>query len=305
MPDTPEMDVMVHRHLGFDTGDRVPQGTVIESKARLEASGSFREVDVHTRRGSVPGAIVVVVEAEIGRRIHFETGIGQEDINGWYLNMFGLRWTSPLHRGGTARIGFHAGLETSGLFADLEVPRVPVKSYDGLVDLGLFDRTWYVQQGRDEYRQTLHQHRLLLGARRHAGGVTTTFWFGTLGVDPSDSLTTEKGGEDVDVPTDGFLPSPKRVHFLETRVVLERDRRGIVDPWRSGTWTGVQLRAADHLSGGGFWQLEADTRAYVPMLDRSALAFRLQARYTSPGTPYHQRYLLGERDAFAGFPRVV
>ncbi|MEZ4649349.1 MAG: hypothetical protein R3E97_11330 [Candidatus Eisenbacteria bacterium] len=164
VPDTREMEVMVRRRLGFEAGDRVPQGTLVESKARLEASGTFEEIDVHTRRGSVPGAIVVVVEAKIGRRIHFETGIGQEDLGGWYLNMFGLRWTSPLHRGGTARIGVHSGLETSGLFANLDVPGIPRDDFDGLAELAFFDRTWYVQDGRDSTAQTLHQQRFLVGA---------------------------------------------------------------------------------------------------------------------------------------------
>ena len=302
LPDTREMEVMVRRQIGFEIGDRVPQGTLVESKARLEAAGTFEQVDVHTRRGSVPGAIVVIVEAEIGRRIHFETGIGHEDLGGWYLNMFGLRWTSPLHRGGTAQIGVHSGLETSGLFANLEVPGIPRPDYDGLVEIAFFDRTWYVQDGRDEYRQTLHQHRLLLGARhRLEGGVTTTLWTGVVQVNPSDSLTTEQGGEDVEVPTSPFLPPPNTTHFLDARLLIERDRRAVVDPWRNGTWMGARLRVAEELDHGGFWQVEGDARKYVPALERSALALRLQAHYTSSGTPYHQRFLVGGAGRLRGF----
>ena len=35
LPDTREMEVMVRRQIGFEVGDRVPQGTLVESKARL------------------------------------------------------------------------------------------------------------------------------------------------------------------------------------------------------------------------------------------------------------------------------
>ena len=302
LPPSIETDVLVRRNLGFEVGDRVPSSTLIESKARLEATGTFREVDVHTRRGLAPGAVVVVVEVEIGRRIHFEAGIGQEDFNGWYLNLLGLRWTSPLRRGGTARIGFHSGLEMSGLFAVLEVPEVPKRELDGLVDLAGFERTWVAHDGQDEYRQILTEARYLVGARRRGrDGLSATFWMGSTSVEPADSAETERGDRLVNVPTAGILPSPERSRFLEVRQLLERDRRGPIDPWRQGSFSGVQLRLADVIDGGGFWSIEGDTRVFLPLLDRSALAFRLRGAYTSPGTPYHQRFRFGGARSLRGY----
>lgn len=301
-PPTRELELLVERGLGFTAGDHVPQEALIESKARLEATGNFREVEVHTRRGTKPGAIVVVVEATIGRRIRFETGIGHEDVTGWYLNLLGLRWTSPLHRGGSARVGFHTGLEMSGLFATLEVPGVPKRSLDGLVDVALFEQTWFVQEGREEYRQALPQVRYLLGARKtHEHGLSTTLWIGGISIDPADSLLAVEGGDEVRFPAADFLPPPSSNHLLEARAVVERNRRAAVDPWRKGTWSGAQIRAANSIDGGGFWQLQADTRRFVPVFDRSAFAFRLHAGYTSPGTPYHQRFQLGGTRHLRGF----
>ncbi|MEZ4649348.1 MAG: hypothetical protein R3E97_11325 [Candidatus Eisenbacteria bacterium] len=64
----------------------------------------------------------------------------------------------------------------------------------------------------------------------------------------------------------------------------------------------AQLRLAEEFDHGGFWQIEGDARRYVPALERSALALRLQAHYTSSGTPYHQRFLVAVRGTFAATP---
>jgi len=90
-----------------------------------------------------------------------------------------------------------------------------------------------------------------------------------------------------------FLPAPERTRFREARFLVQRDRLAPVDPWRRGSISGAKLRLVDEVGEGGFWSIEADTRVFLPLLDRSALAFRLQAGYTSPGTPYHQRFRLG------------
>ena len=84
--------------------------------------------------GSEPGAIVLVAEAEIGKRLQVETGIGHEDFAGWYLNLIGIRWTSPLRRGGSLRVGIHDGLGFSGLFAEAVIPEFAGPEYDALME---------------------------------------------------------------------------------------------------------------------------------------------------------------------------
>lgn len=299
VPDTREASLLVRRGLDLRVGEPVAMAALIDSKARLEATGHFEKVEVHTERGSEPGAVVLVAEVEVGPRFQFESGIGREDFAGWYLNLFGFRWTSPLRRGEELRFGIHSGLEISGSFLDLEVPEIGGKHTDLLVGLAAFERTWFAHDGSQEFSQTIAHARSSIGLRHRLGEHTrTTLSLGRLRVDPEETITASN---DEEFPATLLLPPSEPDRLSEVRAEFLYDRREPGRDWQDRTWAGTQLRVAQVDDGAAFWSLEADGRVARPLPFGGAAAFRLHSAWTGAGTPYHQRFALGGARSLRGF----
>lgn len=301
-PDNCEMENLVAKALGLRPGEYVGLSVLTESKARLEASGVFKDVQVHTERGTEPGSIILVVEATVGPRFQVESGIGHEDLSGWYLNLIGFRWTSPFRQGGTLRLGLHEGLETSGFILNMELPSVIGDQYSALFDLALTNRTWFFHDDFQQYSQEVRGARARFGIGRSFGASTNgAFWVGYVDAEPDEDVD----GEDEETyPAENFLPRPETDRYLDLRTEWLFEQKDPLRDWQRRRWAGLRLRLAEGFDTASFWSAEADARLSVPTPGGGAGAFRLRGAWTGPGTPYHQRFALGGIRNLRGYSRA-
>ena len=291
----------MRRNLAVRPGQGVDSGTLVECRSQLTASGFFETVQVYTTRGSRPGAVVLVVEVKLARRWRIETGVGREDLSGWYLNLFGLRYASPFGRGGEARIGIHEGLQIGGYFSELLIPEVGHPDHDLLVDVAAYERVWVAHDGDQTFQQDNRFLRTRVGLRhRLSPRLSATLWGGFLGLKPDETLSGEDEGEEE--PVGRLLPRlGNHEDYLESHLEVLWDGWDPERSWQAGRWGGLRVRAADRIDGPGFWGAEIDGRTALPVGRSRALAFRARAAWTGPGTPYHQRYPVGGARSLRGF----
>jgi outer membrane protein assembly factor BamA len=296
-----DAELLVRRNLRLHPGQMVDAATLIQARRDLAATGLFADVDLYTTRGSRLGAVIAVVAARTSHRFYVETGVGPDPLRGWYWNVFSLRRTGLLGRGGTARVSYRMGLRSAGLHADLEVPSLLARETDLLANLSGYRDTWTIRQGDSTHFQRLDRSRFRLGVRqRLTDDLSATLWAGAAQARPKRTLQSEH--DRPKIPAAGLVPVYKDdLQFGEAQLELLRNGRDRLRPWQSGSWAQWILRGAAPRRGERFWGSELDARLALPVAGTRAAAFRLRAVYASADTPYFLRPIVGGLGSLRGF----
>jgi outer membrane protein assembly factor BamA len=294
-------ETAVRLFLDLRPGDPLDAETLAEARDALESSGYFRHVSLYTSRGVQPGAVVLHVEADLDRRLRFETGFGYEPITSWYLNLVGVRWNNPLRRADHLRLGVRLGLRTAGVNASGAQPALFGSHLDLLGELANENEQWLAYEGEDLRRQEIDRGLARLGLRwRLPADVDLVVWGGVSSALPDSVLRGAEGVEDE--PAGRLVPrTDEREIYRDLKLVLTLDRRSRKTPWRSGQWYGLQVRTSSIRGGAAFWRADLDGRLFAPLGSKGALALRARGIYTDPATPYHLRPIFGGFDTIRGF----
>lgn len=300
-PPSREATLLVRRFLPLRPGQLVSPGDLVEARDQLVASGRFDEVEIYTRRGSRPGAVHAVVVTAPSHRFALETGLGYQPLEGWYLNLIGVRRTGLFGRGGAARLGFRTGLGFSGLCGDMEVPGLLPTDLDLFLEVEMLDVVWTVRHEGMSYYQEIDRGRFLLGVRRKLQPDLDLVWrAGFSRARGGDTLKTY--GEGPTLAASELLPVYDRfLDFFLSEGELVRNDRDRLRPWQKGSSIGLAGRFGAPDQGPIFGGLELDASTAVPVLETRAAAFRFRAVYTDPGTPYFLRPIVGGVGSLRGF----
>lgn len=300
-PPDREAVLLVRRFLPLRTGQTVGPGDLVQARDQLAASGLFDEVDIYTTRGSRPGAVCAVVAATPSHRFALETGLGYRALEGWYLNIIGVRRSGLFDRGGTARLSFRTGLGVSGLYGEMEVPGLLPNDLDLLVNLEMLDVLWTVLHEGTSYYQELDRGRFLLGVRRRLNPDLDLVWRAGLSraLAGKTLLTYDDGPS---LPASDLLPvHDDFLNFFLSEGELVRNRRDRLRPWQAGSLIGVKGRFGAPDRGPAFAGAECEASVAVPVAETRAAAFRVRGVYTDPGTPYFLRPVVGGIGSLRGF----
>jgi outer membrane protein assembly factor BamA len=244
--------------------------------------------------------VVLIVEAELDRGTHFETGFGHDALDGWYLNLAGIRWNSPMGRGGHLRAGARLGLRTAGVYGEWYRPG------GGSPDLHLRlfsgSRHWIAYEGDAEFRQQIQEGTLELGmGLRGRGGAAARIWIGFAASEP-DSVLEEFGGDDTRIAGDLVPAFEPREARTVGRLELEFDRRDDVSAPRRGSSLGFSAEGALPERGAAYSRLRGDARLFLPLPQRAVLGLHIAAALVSKEAPYHQRLVFGGTGTVRGYP---
>jgi len=299
VPDDATLGAIVRRHLPFREGQTVAADALLGARDAVAAACFFERVQAHTERGREPGHVILVLEVDPGSAFSLETGLGHDELDGWFLNIIGFRYTNPTGRGDELRAGAHVGLRFNGAAVRYAVPWS--RNTDLLAEATVGSREWIAHDDLRQYYQDTRIHALSLGIRRrHASPLTTTLRLGYHDVAPEDSLHSDD--EDA-IAASVLVPEPDGTdRFLEARLDLVWDARNPARPWREGRWAGLRLRGTAAIDASDFWSVEGDVRQMVPVTAGTALAFRAMGGYSGPGTTYHQRFIVGGAGSVRGYP---
>lgn len=294
-------EVLVLRHLPLHLGQAIDPEVLVEARRYLQEKGFFSSIEVYTTRGTERGAVVLVVEAELDRRVRFETGVGSEPLRGWYLTIPGVRMSSPFGRGGLFRAGLRTGLRTSGPFAELVVPSIHGTDLDLLVEMEFPSDQWEFIYDDLCYQQYIHRARLRSGLRKRTHeSLSLTLWAGFSMANPANKLEGIEGSDSL--PASLLMPEPAgQERYADLSFEALWDRRDQLRAWQAGYWAGLRLKASVEEDGPFFWDAELDYRTAHPLFETQAVAFRVNAAVTGADTPYHLRHVVGGPLSLRGF----
>ena len=281
-------------------GDEVDAEALRAARRRLQLSGWFEVVEVYTERGSAPGLLVLRVDTRLEKGVRVETGFGHDPLRGWTLKIIGLRADHALGTASTTRIGWQLGPRRSMLEADFVARRMGGHRFDLLVHFEGGTEDWNAFEGEDFFQQKIARSALAVGARWHLrSGLYTTLWLGTSAADPGEIKQLE--GERSDPPADLVGPPRGQENYGNLGLDLTLDRRDLAQPWRRGHWSTLQFRSSQIRDGDPFGRVRGAVRVAIPLPGENALAWRVDATWTDPSTPYHLRPIFGGQGTVRGF----
>jgi len=296
-----ELERTILRLIPLDPGAAIDPDVLVLTRETLESSPVLRNVELYTERGDRPGAVILHVDAELERRVHFETGLGRELMQGWYLTTIGARYTNPFDRGGHARMGFRQFQRTSGFFVEAEYPRLLGERCDLLLDSNIEIEHWTVIDGDRTLFQMVRRLNAQVGLRRWSrDDVTATLWLGVSSADPEEDL--EDWNDEYVEPAGRLVPMPSGMeHYVDLRLDLSLDRIDPTRPWQNGHRAGLRIKASDIVDGKAFWGAGVEGMVALPVSRTTALALQVRSEYAGGGTPYHLRPVFGGVGSLRGF----
>lgn len=286
--------------LGLRPGDAVDAADLRAARRRLQLSGWFERVEVYTERGRTRGGIVLRIDTELDMGVQVETGLLHDPLEGWAFELVGLRAHHVVGAASTATLGWQFGPRRSGLAGDLLLRRPAGAAFDLLVRLEAGQETWFAFDGENVFEQEIERGSLALGARlRHGGGLATTLWLRRSAAEPRRPEQVE--GTRSDPPASLVGERTGREEYAGLGLDLTLDRRDLAQPWRRGIWATLGLRADRESGGERFSRAHVALRTALPLPREQALAWRLDARWSDPSTPYHLRPVFGGQGTVRGF----
>jgi outer membrane protein assembly factor BamA len=298
-PPQPVLRAAVQQQLGLWVGDPLQAADLADARERLLESGWFETVEVYARPGSRRGAVVLHVDVELDRRPHFESGFGHEPLDGWYLDVAGLRVQHLGRVGSRLNLSYQTGLRRREFLLDFELPRM-LGPLDLLLEARGGEKDWNVFSGDVFLQQTIDESRAGLGLRwRATSTLSTSLWWRHGRSDPR-SLHRQDESDDP-VPFASLPGDSPAIEFGELRWSLVYDRRAPDRSYRRGFYAAMRAHSGWIQNGPRFGGAEVEMRGNVPLGETSGLSLRIGASATDPATPYQLRPIFGGLASVRGY----
>ncbi len=307
---TPRTTVL--RHLELQPGQAIRQDTLLEAVRRLREDHLFAEVDFFTRPGAERGQLVLVLEV-VEHTFNWRWGVGNSDIDGWYVSPLLFERRNFSGRGDLMRFEWREGFRTSGLFLRYQRPHDPDGRRFSEVSLAVLTTGRpYFDRGT-EFRHNVYRKEIgfLHGRRlsRHSL-IEASLTMGT--VDSAERSVAETISPDGSITNGQEIPIPDQpaaiaaVHGVQGQAVLsldwQRDTRGSrrrAGSPTSGTWSrlkGTLTLQEGHSHAG----LQGDMRFYRE-IPGGVLAGRMQGSLVGRRAAFYDRLYLGGMFSVRGF----
>ncbi|MCP4545178.1 MAG: BamA/TamA family outer membrane protein [bacterium] len=300
------IEKIVRRHICLELGDAIDSAALLYAREQLEAVVVLKNVEMYTAPGERPGAVVLHVDAEFDRDFHFESGLGQEPLENWYLNLISVRRANGHNRGGYWRIGYHTRSRTDGFHLNVIHPRLFGDYIDLLHEAEAVIHMWPVWDEDRNYYQAIHQIKVELGLRRWSrDDVITTLWLGINGFKPAKQLEDfeidDDDNDEIDI-TGRLVPIPRDGEgHLGLHLDLHLDRSNPLRPWREGYCYDARFTFANPADTDLWWGAELDGKMALPLRENWAFAVRGRSAFLRGTTPHYLRLLLGGPQNLRGF----
>jgi outer membrane protein assembly factor BamA len=293
--------------LDLAPGVEIDVDRLVAARERLGLSGWFQDVSISTRPGATPGRVILRVEGTLDRSAHLETGFGHEPLEGWYLNVAGVRWNHSFGTGNSLRAGWQLGQRRSMLYADAAIAGIFGGPLDLLVRLRTGAENWDLYgenaAGTDAtFRQSVERELAALGLRwEFAPRMRTTLWIGRSSARPGD-VDRIDGPSSANDPLDIREFESDRELYADLGWELVADHRDPTQPWRRGGWFALRMVASERDGGGdSFARGSAELQWSLPLLRSSALGLRARAAWAEDAAPYHLRPTFGGLATVRGY----
>lgn len=309
----------VTRIADLAAGDVIAPELLLEAAERLRESHLFRNAEVHARRGSAPGRVVVVFDVEENRP-HLRLGAGYEDFSGWYFIPIEANLDNVTGHGEQLRLRTRFGYRVGGLVADFLKPDLSdPRRYVGLrVRAETLSRIYYA--GDVEIRHEVERSGIDVRFGRPVGRhVALDAWLSAESVDAASTAevyrTNDAAGvkEGDTVPYAELDPDVRRAvparGQLRAGLALRFDSR----QGRNLATRGFRARGSaesvhanerdapsEEVKHFGIWELDA--RGYVPLSRGVQLAARARLGAMAATAPFFERFYLGGLYTVRGYP---
>lgn len=299
-PDDPAVESVVRRHLGLRPGDDLDPDQLLAARSRLRASGWFESVEVYAAPGSQRGAVSLRVDAVLDRRTKFLTGYGHEPLEGWYLNLVGVRWNHLLGPGSRLDLSYQLGLRRSGLRAELVRPRLFSGPLDLLLRVRGASEDWNVFSGDTFLQQEIRRRAVGVGLRwPFRVGASLTLRLEGETADPGALRRVDQ--TDAEIPFDLLPRDTGRERWTSLSLELVAGNAANAARRREGRSLVVQGDLGRPEEGPAFARARMELRSTLPLPAHAALGLRIGGRWSDRATPYHLRPIFGGIGSVRGF----
>ena len=283
LPDDPGLAAALAELIDLQPGDEIEAVDLLAARREIARAGWYDRVEIYTRAGSKRGQLVLRVEGELDKGLNFETGVGHDPLDGWYLNLVGVSVRHLVGPASTVRANVQFGQRSTMNRFEVEAPRVGGQPLDLLFDAASGVQFWNEYTGDVLFTREIDHSYYRFGVRGHLNRATAlAFWAG--------GSKSRPGGFD------------DEQRFTDLRLDLTLDRRDRLQPWRRGAWTllrgGVSIPDDDRPA---FANARAAFRGAIPLPQQQALALRIDAAWTDRGTPFFRRPIFGGLGSVRGF----
>ncbi len=301
---------VILRAIPIAVGDEAEPSRILAAADALDRSTLVKSAKVHTRPGTAPGRVVVVIAVEEGAP-HVRFGAGYENLSGWYLIPIEFNLDNLTGHGEGLSLGYRLGYRLNSL--DLNFRSQVTRD----------NRPWWELGGHLQnlariyyYEGTELNHKVQRGRVRAGLGVPlgdeftleTRLVFEAVHAD-SDAVVYQDreilGREEGDVVPYPLLP-PEIQEGVGTRqqarlaLSLTRDRRRGANLTQHGGWSRLQVEGVAS-SESPFLGVGLDVRQYAA-LRGVQLAGRFRLDGVTEGAPFYERPYLGGLYTVRGFP---
>jgi len=307
---TPRATIL--RHLGLEPGQTISQDALLDGVARLRDDHLFADVQFFTRPGPERGQLDLVLEVQ-EHAFNFRWGVGNTDIDGWYVAPFLVERRNFSGRADLLRLEWRLGFRHSGAYLRYQRPLgLDGRRYSETRLAFLSTDRPYFSEGV-EYRHQVDRGELgyvyglrlsensLLESGLTVGTVESSHYSTAYNISPDGSI--EEGDE---IPLADQPPGIAAAEGRSGRIALsmdwQRDTRGAgrrAGTPTHGTWgriKGTLILQEDHSHPG----LQADLRAYRE-IPGGVLAGRVRGAWVGRKAAFYDRLYLGGMHTVRGF----
>lgn len=296
---------------GIAEGDAASPAVILAAHERLEASGLFHSVAVHTKPGSTPGRVTIVFEVEEAKP-HVRLGVGYEDLTGWYLIPAQLNLDNVSGHGETLRLSTRIGYRTSGVVASFRKARWndPL-TYFGIEAYGGNEDRIYFAEGAEIVHRVARGGLVVRGGRRLSGpfAIEASLGVRTADAEEQAEVYRERRAADAqegdpvaydDLPA-AVRDDVEKLQVGELGIALVVDSREGEGLTARGVWG--RLGVAGALSDSvDYSRAEWDVRGYVPFASGGQIALRTRGGSVTEAAPFYERYYVGGLYTIRGYP---
>jgi outer membrane protein assembly factor BamA len=302
----------VYRYLELQPGQPVEQGGLVAAVEALRSANLFSAVTFYTRPGAERGQLVLVLEVQ-EHRLDFRWGVGNTDLDGWYLAPAMVAYDNAFGHGGFADLQWRIGLRHSGLLLRYGQPRAGNGRDFWSTSLSVMDTERpYFSEGV-EYRHNVGVSGLAgVWGRRLGGPHLLELGLKLESVDVAPQATAYNNSPDgmitsqQDIPAGGLPPTVSAAIGRDNRAIFHLDwqydtraKEQRAGTPVSGVWGRLkgQALAQGGRSHGG---LQADLRVFHEVAG-GVLAGRLRGAWVGEQAAFYDRLYLGGMHSVRGF----
>ncbi|RMF58010.1 MAG: hypothetical protein D6748_09855 [Calditrichaeota bacterium] len=293
---------VIQNYLNITEGQEITREQLQAAKSRLEATNFFKNVEMNIRPGSLKGRAIVTVKVKERYWPYFQFKSGFNELDGWYLSPFGIRFDNLFGRGNRFGLEYLIGDRISGLQLEYVRPYLWGTEYDLQIRIRGFNRDFvHFLNDSTRTRQNIIDNEFMV---RLSGNSGIPQYFSIAWISQNveaDSFLTQ--GENQPPLPSYLLPFAGKKElrrYLLAVSIDTRDRR--LSP-RMGWWGSISFEQSSKQLGSfvDYTRIVLDIRRYQPVYKDLIGAVRFKWGRVGESAPFYDKFYLGGPNSLRGY----